>query len=225
MVRGVDRVDVPSARADGTAPAPILRALATGWLVVALAASAHRMGGCEVPGAVTLAGCAAVVALISVRVGLLRTPTFGQSVSVMLGAQLALHVLFETAARAAHYAAAAASSMPGGVPRPGMVVNVAAVLLGTFGNLPDQVPMLAGHGLATLVLAWWLCAGERQLMMTVALGRQRLLEAYALAAPRVRVEQARLRRLPWHDLAIHTAQRPWATTVGRRGPPLAASPA
>lgn len=223
MIRGVRRGDAPSARVPRSQPVPLLRALVTGWLAVALAASAHRLGGCEAPGAVVMVVSAVAVAVLAAWIGRRRRASVGQSVSVMFGAQLLLHLVFEAGARA-HHTATGVAGLPGG-PRPGMVVNVAAVLLGTLGNLPRQFPMLAGHGVATLVLAWWLCAGERQLAMVVALGRQRLLAAYAMAAPRVFVERPGIRRLAWHHLAITAAQRSWATTVGRRGPPVALSPA
>lgn len=201
----------------------MLRALVTGWLAVALAAATHRLGSCGVPDAGVLAVGAVAVALVVARMGLVRSASVRQSVSVMLAAQVALHLVFEAGGRA-HQVAVGVAGLPGGV-RPGLVVNGTAVLLGTLGTLPHQIPMLAGHGVATLVLAWWLCAGERQLVMAVALGRQRLLAAYAEAARPIRAEARDVRRLPWNDLAITAAQRSWATTVGRRGPPVCLSPA
>lgn len=182
-----------------------LRVALLGGGSLLLATAAHLSGGGTLPGPGVLVVAAFLLGLVAVLLTRrrVRLPVL---LAALVPQQVALHVLFDTAAasvggctpvQAAHHAMTVLTCMPGH----GM------------GPMGYAWPMLAGHAVATLGTAWLLARGEAWCLRLV----DRVARA-AYAAPAARPGRRRPR--PATTALVRALllrpHRPRAT----RGPPL-----
>ncbi|MDH6135605.1 hypothetical protein P3T37_005021 [Kitasatospora sp. MAA4] len=212
----------------------VLRAVPFATVCVVLSAAGHVFAsGGALPLPALLLGWLAICAMATAAAG--RERSLRALCVGLLGAQAALHLLFQLAQPAAP-GTPAMPGMAGMAAMPGMAPpepsHAHAALLGM------SAQMLAAHLLAALAAGWWLRRGEAAIWRlvrmtakaadaaaracTAAVGSALLLAAArpgALAAPAAR-------RLPagWDDDGAHRLPTPLLLrhSVIRRGPPAGA---
>ncbi|HEV3172988.1 MAG TPA: hypothetical protein VGZ32_21760 [Actinocrinis sp.] len=206
---------------------PTLRAAVFAAVCVALAETAHRlMSHGQVPFSATLVALVAVFVLARMAAG--RERGFASISAVMLLAQAALHMWFNsmqqgTAGSPAVAGCAAMPSMAGMDPA-SMAMCGDHYRWGLMALLHTSNGMLAAHGIAAFACAWWLRHGEAALfrlargLMLVLIDIVVAVRVVCAAAPVVRSGQRGI------SLSACTAWRPkWLTVlryvVARRGPP------
>lgn len=200
----------------------LLRALLTGWLVVALGASAHHFGGCQIPGPLTL-GVTGLVVTLAALPNVRRTPSVRRLGAVLVAGQAGLHLLFTVAAPDRDHewvTSAAMTEMNDSVG--GGLASLLSSVTAAAADMLRQGPLLATHMAAALVLAWWICRGERDLAHVVELGAQRLIGASELWQLPGRTPVHADVVVVYAAAGITGGQRLSRTVLQRRGPPICA---